>query len=74
MSQALDFELFLYPDNSCLVYHHRDVNAIDTKPNKKFSSVCDWFVDNKLSIHFGEDKTKCILFGTKKQLKKDNRR
>ena len=21
-----------------------------------------WFIDNKLSIHFGEDKTKSILF------------
>ena len=25
----------------------------------------DWFVDNKLSIHFGQDKTKSILFGAK---------
>ena len=30
-----------------------------------FSNVCDWFVDNKLSIHFGEDKTKSILFASK---------
>ena len=27
------------------------------------------FIDNKLSIHFGEDKTKSILFGTKEHLK-----
>ena len=25
----------------------------------------DWFADNKLSIHFGQDKTKLISFGTK---------
>ena len=31
-----------------------------------------WFVDNKLSIHFWEDKTKCILFGTKHWLNKVN--
>ena len=24
-----------------------------------------WFLDNKLSIHFGEDKTKSILFASK---------
>ena len=24
-------------------------------------NVWDWFVDNKLPIHFGEDKTKCVL-------------
>ena len=28
------------------------------------------FVDNKLGIHLGEDKTKCILFGTKYRLNK----
>ena len=26
---------------------------------------CDWFLNNKLSIHFGEDKTKSILFARK---------
>ena len=54
------------------MYQHRDAKAIDTKLNKNFSSICDWSVNNKLSIHFGEDKTKCVLFGTKKQLKQDN--
>ena len=37
--------------------------------NTNFNSLCDWFVENKLSIHFGEDKTKSIVFGTKKRLK-----
>ena len=32
---------------------------------KNFSNICDWFVDNKLSIHFREDKAKSILFSTK---------
>ena len=27
--------------------------------------MCDWFVENKLSIHFDEDKTKSILFASK---------
>ena len=72
MPQAVDCKLFLYADGSCLIYQHRDAKAIETKLNNNFSSVCNWFVDNKLSIHFGEDKTKCILFGTKKRLKKDN--
>ena len=30
---------------------------------------CDWFLDNKLSIHFREDESKSIEFGTKKLLK-----
>ena len=29
-----------------------------------FSNICDWFVDNKSSIHFGEDKTKSIFFAS----------
>ena len=71
MPQAVDCELFLYADDSCLVYQHRDGKAIETKLNNNFLSVSSWFVDNKLSIHFGEDKTKCMLFGTEKRLKKD---
>ena len=32
---------------------------------RDFSSVYDLFVDNKLSIYLGQDKTNSILFGTK---------
>ena len=39
-------------------------------PNKDFSVLCDWLVDNKLSIHFDEDGTKSILFGSKHKIKK----
>ena len=38
--------------------------------NRNFNSLCDWFVENKLSIHFGDDKTKSIVFGSKRRLKK----
>ena len=42
-----------------------DINEIEKQLNKNFESICDWFVDNKLSIHFDDDKTKSILFATK---------
>ena len=32
--------------------------------------MCDWFVDNKLSICFREDKTKSILSSNTNQKKK----
>ena len=32
--------------------------------------LSDWFVDNNLSIHFGDDKTKSILFDSKHEIKK----
>ena len=37
--------------------------------NKDFGSICDYFVDNNLSIHFDDDKTKYILFATKCKIK-----
>ena len=44
------------------VYQHDDVKKVENVLNKNFSSVCQWFMDNKLSIHFGEIKTNFILF------------
>ena len=70
MKQAVDCDLFLNADGSCLVYQHKDVKKIERNLNKNFPDVCDWFVTNKLSIHFGEGETKCILFGTKHRLNK----
>ena len=51
----------LYADDTCIYYQHRDIQKIDVL-SKELSSLCEWFIDNKLSIHFGEDKTKAILF------------
>ena len=75
MPQAVKCDLFLYADDSCLVCQHKDINEIEKKLNVDFSSLCDWFVDNKVSIYFGEDKTKSILFASKfknKNIKKLN--
>ena len=68
--QAVDCELLLYADDTCLIFQHKDITEIESALNKNFSMLCDWFVDNKLSIHFGEDKTKSILFGSKHKIKK----
>ena len=65
MPQAVNCELLLYADDSCLLFQHKEVKAIEKQLTEDFSSICEWFLDNKLSIHFGEDKTKTILFGTK---------
>ena len=70
MPQAVKCELLLYADDTCLIFQHSDINEIEIQLNKNFSSICDWFVDNKLSIHFGEDKTKSILFSSKSKIKK----
>ena len=65
MSQSVNSELYLYADDSCILFQNKNIKSINDQLNLDFSSICDWFVDNKLSIHFGEDKTKCILFTSK---------
>ena len=72
MAQSVDCDLYLFADDACIVYTSTDINAIENKLNKNFNSLCDWLVENKLSIHFGEDKTKSILFGAKRKLKKED--
>ena len=67
MPQAVDCDLILYAGDSCLVFRDNNINEIEKQLNENFNSLCDWFVDNKRSIHFGEDKTKSILFGRKKK-------
>ena len=69
MPQAVESDLFLYADDPGLVFQHKDIDEINKHLNKDFHNVCNWFIDNKLSIHFGEDKTKCILFASKRKIK-----
>ena len=64
MPQAVDCELLLYADDTCLIFQHKDITEIESALNKNFSMLCDWFVDNKLSIHFGEDKRKTVAPNT----------
>ena len=48
------------------------LKKLKSKLNKKFSLICHCFVDNKLSIHFREDKTKSINFSIKRRIKKSS--
>ena len=70
MPQAVKSNLFLYADGSCLIFQGKDVIKIEKQFNGDFTNICEWFVDNRLSIHFGEDKTKSILFAAKRKKKK----
>ena len=48
-----DCAIRLYADDTCISFTHKNVNVIEDKLNKDFNLLCDWFLDNKLSIHFG---------------------
>ena len=69
MPQAVSCELRLYADDTCPVCIGKDIKMIEDQLNRDFSSLCEWFIDNKLSEDLGEQKTKSILFGTTKRIK-----
>ena len=56
MPQAVDSERLLYTNDPCLVSQHRKIKTIEEHLSREFSTVADWFVDNTLSLYFGEDK------------------
>ena len=58
----------LYSDDTCIVFQHKSEIESEKQLIRDFSSLCGWFVDNKLRIHFGQDKAKSILFDTKHKL------
>ena len=60
---------YLCVDATCIFYQHDGVKKIENALNKEFSSLCQWFIDSKLSIHLVEDKTKSILFSKKRGLR-----
>ena len=69
MLQAVHSDLFLYADDCRLTFQHKDVYTTEYQFNAGFANLCEWLVDNKLSIHLGEEKAKCIFFGSKLKLK-----
>ena len=68
LPQVVVSDYLLYADDTCIVFQHKSKIEIEKQLIRNFSSLCDWFVDNKLSIHFEQDKIKSILFGTKHKL------
>ena len=69
MVQAVNCDL-LYVDNTGLIFQHKDINIVEHQLIRNFSNIYDWFVNNKLSIHFGEDIAKSILFAPLNKCKK----
>ena len=69
MPQPVNSNLFLYAEDSFLMFQHKELEEIERVLNNDFENNCDWFVDNKLSINFGEDKTKSIFFASPRKIK-----
>ena len=69
MPQSVNSNLFLCADDSCLMFQHKENEEIERVLNNDFENNCDWCVDNKLSIHFSEDKIKSVLFASQRKIK-----
>ena len=53
MPMAVKCNLFLYADDICLFFQIKNVKDIKKQLNEDFTNICECFVDNKLSNHFG---------------------
>ena len=69
--QVVDCDLLFDSGVSCLVYQKSDVKEIGQKKTKFFLMFVIGCSITKLTFISGEDKTKIILFGTKKKLNKE---
>ena len=69
MPEAVTSTLLFYIDDSCIPYQHKEIVQFEKQLNEDFEKLCNQFVDNKLSIHFGEDETKSILFASNRRAK-----
>ena len=67
MLNAVNCDFYLYADDSALVVSSKCVNVIESILSENMSSISQWLVDNKLSLHLG--KTESILFASKRKLR-----
>ena len=44
MPQAVNSNLFLYADDSCLMFQHKEVEEIERVLNNDFENICDWLL------------------------------
>ena len=53
-----------FPQSLSVFYQEKEkkLQKIEDVLTKEFSTLCEWLVDNNMSIRFGENETKCILF------------
>ena len=62
LPQAFVSDSLLYTDDTHIVFQHKSEIEIEKQLIRDFSSMCDWFVDNKLSIHFIQDNKINIIW------------
>ena len=51
----------LHADDTSIFYHYKNVTKMENALSKELANVYGWFVDSKLSIHFGKNKTEYLF-------------
>ena len=64
-STLLIYAFFIYFYTFTFTGTQRSRRNQKKKLTEDLENICDWFVDNKLSINCGEEKTKSIIFACK---------
>ena len=54
--QAVRSTLLFYANDLCVLCQHKNVLQIEKLLKKDVENLCDCFIDDKLSIYFGDDK------------------
>ena len=44
--QAVNSDILLYANDTCLIYMEKDIKTIEEQLNTDFSSLCDWFFES----------------------------
>ena len=57
-----EYGSYLYADDTYIFYQDKGVHKIEDVVHKESSKLCEWFVDNRLSIHFGKEKKNAFSF------------
>ena len=60
LPQAVVSHWLLHTDDTRIVFQHKNVTEVEKQLLRDFSNLCDWFVDNKSSVHFDQFKTKSV--------------
>ena len=68
MKMSVECKLLLFADGNALIVSGSDSQSIADTLSNELESCTQWLIDNKLLLHLS--KTKSILFGSKRKLKK----
>ena len=55
MPQAVNSELLLYADDTCLFFMGKDSKIIGDQLNKDFNSLCEWFNEQAKYSFWGRE-------------------